>query len=84
MREGRLRGRIGESEEREPVTAVTGEPTTSSVGARKADEEPNEEDRAFPYTGNFVGEVPGTEAFVAVVVDKENHALAYTCATARG
>ncbi len=32
-----------------------------------------------PYTGNFAGEVPGTNAFVAVVVDNDNHALAYVC-----
>jgi hypothetical protein len=34
---------------------------------------------ASPYTGNFVGKVPGTDAFVAVVVDRESHVLAYAC-----
>jgi hypothetical protein len=29
--------------------------------------------------GNFAGKVEGTNAFIAVVVDRENHALAYVC-----
>ncbi|HSK98727.1 MAG TPA: hypothetical protein VK869_00165 [Rubrobacteraceae bacterium] len=50
--------------------AAAGDPKT---GARNAREGPS------PYTGNFVGEVEGTDAFVAVVVDRENHALAHLC-----
>lgn len=34
---------------------------------------------ATSLAGNFAGAVPGTDAFLAVVVDKSDHALAYVC-----
>lgn len=36
-------------------------------------------DAGSSHTGNYAGRVDGTDAFVDVVVDKQNHALAYLC-----
>lgn len=58
----------------------------TACGAGSQAGSPQQEERRQPaeqagssYAGNFAGKVEGTEAFIAVVVYKENHALAYVC-----
>ena len=52
---------------------------SAATGNPNAAQENSEDKPSSPYTGNLVGKVEGTNAFVAVVVDRENHALAYIC-----
>lgn len=52
-----------------------------SASAPQEEEEQRQptEEASPSHIGNFVGEVPGTDAFIAVVVDRQNRVLAYVC-----
>lgn len=60
------------------IMALTGCGAGSSAGAPQREQESGIR-AASSHAGNFAGKVEGTEAFVAVVVDKEDRALAYVC-----
>jgi cytochrome c556 len=67
------------------LTAVALALVLAGCGAGTSGEDPAEEaaragapkQGSSPHTGDYAGKVEGTEVFVAVVVDKEDRALAY-------
>lgn len=51
----------------------------AGCGAGSANAPQQEQEPASNEPSTYAGKVEGTEAFIAIVVDKENHALAYLC-----